>query len=32
MDNVLIYIGEPSKAVKQEGKLTATWGEIKVIE
>ena len=32
MDNVLIYIGEPSRAVKQEGKLTTTWGEIKVGE
>ena len=32
MDNVLIYIGEPSRAVKQEGKLTTIWGEIKVSE
>ena len=30
IDNVLIYIGEPSKTVKQKGKLTTTWGEIKI--
>jgi len=29
IDNVLIYIGKPSNAIKQEGKLTTTWGEKK---
>lgn len=29
MDNVLIYIGKPSSAIKQEGKLTTTWASIK---
>jgi len=28
---VLIYTGEPSIAVKQEGKLASTWGGIKWI-
>ena len=31
IDNVLIYIGEPSIAVKQEGKSASTWGEVKRI-
>jgi len=31
IDNVLIYIGEPSISVKQEEKLASTWGEVKWI-
>ena len=29
IDNVLIYIGEFSKAVERDGKLASTWGEVK---